>query len=352
MVQIARIPPPAIDAARPLGRAVSRIAMAVALLLPVVAAAEPVTLKLSFYSSDRSPAYLSAVKPFVEAINSEGADLLKIDVYFSGALSPVQAQQPQLVLAGAADIAFIVPGQNPKLFSDNAAIELPGLFRDTREASLVHTRLVAAKALRGYEEFFVIAAVATQPETIHSRKPIASLAAIKGQKLRVNNATAAAAMAKLGALPVVLALNETSNAISDGSVDGAVIQSAQLFDVGIGRLVSNHYLLGTGSAPLALVMNRKVFDGLPEQAKNLIRDRSGEWFAARYIETSDAISGQVVAQIKADPRRKVIVPTPADQAAALRTFNTVADEWAALSPHNRELLSLVKAELVKLRSPN
>ena len=46
-------------------------------------------------------------------------------------------------------------------------------------------------------------------------------------------------------------------------------------------MVSHHYLLPVGSAPLALVMNRKAFEHLPEEAKTLIRDHSGAWLAKR-----------------------------------------------------------------------
>src|SRR6478672_4587157 len=80
-------------------------AMAATLLLPLTATAEPVTLKLSFFTSDRSVAYQTAVKPFVDAVNSEGEGLLKIDVYPSGALGKVQRDLPKQVLDGIADIA-------------------------------------------------------------------------------------------------------------------------------------------------------------------------------------------------------------------------------------------------------
>ena len=212
---------------------------------------------------------------------------------------------------------------------------MPGLFRDAREASLVHTRLAAVKALQGFRDFFVIGAVGTQPETIHSRKPIGSLADLKGQTLRVNNPIDVVAMGKFGAAAKVLSLDETANAISSGAVDGAVLQLAQLSDFGVGRMVSHHYLLPVGSAPLALVMNRKVFDSLPEAAKTLIRDHSGDWLAERYVETSDAINRRVLDQLRADTRRTVTVPTPADLATARRAFDAVAWDWAAMSSRNR-----------------
>jgi TRAP-type C4-dicarboxylate transport system substrate-binding protein len=324
-------------------------AAAFILLLPFAAAAEPVTLKLSFFTSDRSVAYLTAVKPFVDAINSEGEGLIKIDVYFSGTLGKVQRELPQLVLDGTADIAFIVPGQNPDRFPDNTVIELPGLFRDVREATLTYSRLVAANTLAGYKDFFVIGAFATQPETIHSRKPIRSLVDLTDQKIRTNNATEATALAKLGALPVVLAFNETGPAISSGALDGATVPTAQLFDVGIGRLTSNHYRLRVSVAPLALVLSRQVFDRLPEAARNLIRKYSGEWSAVQFSDGYEKIGRKVLDEVSADNRRNIVTPSTLDQLTAQRAFKTIIRDWASASVHNRDLLQQTETELAKIR---
>jgi TRAP-type C4-dicarboxylate transport system substrate-binding protein len=318
--------------------------------LPPTAYAEPIKLKLSFFTSDRTLAYQSAVQPFVEAINSEGKDLIEIEVYLSGALGKVQSELPQLVLGGVADIAFIVPGRNPDRFLDNGVVELPGLFLNVREATLAYTRLVAADALAGYKEFFVIGAFATEPETIHSRKRLESIADLKGQKIRANNLTEATGLASLGALPVVLAFNETSPALSSGLIDGAAVPMAQLFDTGIGRLVNHHYLLETSAAPLTLMMNRAVFERLPEKAKSLIVKYSGEWAAARYSEAFERVGNDVLKQIRADSRRSVVVPSPADLDAAHRAFKSIAREWTENSAHNRDLVKQVETELTRIRS--
>src|ERR1700693_6290113 len=110
MISLAQMPMFAIEAANPLINRMMRIAAtAIALLLPFAVAAEPITLKLAFLWSDRSLVYSAAVEPFVTAINKEGKGLLEIEVYFSGALGKKENEQPQLVLDGTADIAFIVP---------------------------------------------------------------------------------------------------------------------------------------------------------------------------------------------------------------------------------------------------
>ncbi len=331
-------------------RVLVRVLAFSAVWLPALAGAEPIKLRLSFFTSDRSVAYITAIQPFVDAIQRDGKGLVNLEVFLSGTLGKVQRELPDMVLNGGAEIAFIVPGQDPQRFRDNAVIELPGLFRDAREATLVYTRLVAAGKLGGYDEFVIIGAYGTSPETIHSRKPIVTLADVAGQRIRASNRTQSTALAKLGAVPIVLAFNQTSTAISSGDLDGATVPVGQLFDVGIGRLVTNHYMLATSAAPLTLMMARKTFERLPETVRALIGKHSGEWAAARYIETFERIERDAFAQLKADPRRSVVTPSSGDLKTAGSAFASIRNEWAGASTRNRELLEFVEAELAKIRA--
>lgn len=325
-------------------------AMTIALLLSFAVAAEPIRLKLSFVGSEDISIYRYGVKPFVDGVNREGNGLLKIDVYPNGTLVKALAEQPQMVLEGRADIAYVVPGQTPYRFPDNALIELPGQFRDAREGTLAYSRLIAANALSGYQEFFVIGAYTSDPSTIHSRKPIDSLAALEGQKIRANNQIEAEVLERLGAMSTVLPASQLAKAVGSGAIDGVTMGPTALFDYGIGSLAKNHYLLRGGVAPLLLVMNRKIFDGLPEAAQALIRKFSGERAAATWIESYASSERQALDKIKSDPGRKVVEPSPSDLEAAQRVYRSLIDGWTAKSPHSRELLKMIGAELATIRS--
>lgn len=319
-------------------------------LFPVLATAEPITLKLSFFSSDRTNIYRCQIKPFVDAVNADGADLIQIKVYFSGAINPALAEQPKLVLDGAADLAIVVPGLSPKMFPDASVMQLPGLFRGEREASLVFTRLIAAGALEGYRDFFVVGAYVSAGESIHSRKPIARLADLKGQAIRVNNPMERDALRKLGADPLLLPINRTMDALNKGEINGVAIPPAMLFEFGFGRLTSNHYLLKLGGAPVTLVMNREKLMSLPPRAQEIIRKYSGEWMAKQEVACFETKNRAMLVRLKADQQRHVVEPSPADLAAAQKVFGSVVEEWEAESPRHRELLMQVRAELAKLRS--
>jgi TRAP-type C4-dicarboxylate transport system substrate-binding protein len=319
-------------------------------LSPVVANADPITLKLAFFSSDRSTTYLAAVRPFVDAVNAEGKELVEIVLYSGGVLGRDIARQPQVVLDGEADIAFVVPGYSPERFSDNSVVELPGLFHDTREGTEVYTRLIAQGSLKGYEDFFVIGAYITEPATIHSRMPINSIDDLKGQRLRVNNLGEAAALETLGVLPVQMEIIRIAAAISSGIIDGAAVAKTPLNDYGIKRVATNHYLLSTSGSPLALVMNRRAFEALPKPVADLIRKHSGEWTAARFIESYDSSDQLALEQLVSDPKRNVVLPAPSDLDRAQISFRSTIANWLGENPRHHELLQKTENELTNLRT--
>lgn len=318
-------------------------------LFPLGAFAEPVKLKFAFFSSDRSMLYRAAVKPFADGVNSDGRGALEIDVQFSGALGKDPSRQVDILLDGTADLAFVVPGYTPDRFKDNGVLELPGMFRDTREGTQVYTRLIASKALAGYEDFVVIGAFASEPQTIHSRQAVASVRDLSGKTIRVNNHVEGAALEKLGMSPVLMPINQTSDAMIAGTVDAAAVPPAMLYEFGIGRTASHHFLLRISVAPLTLLMNRKKFESLPASSQDIIRKYSGEWAASRFIEVYEANNSESEQKMNADARRKVVVPSPADLETAAAAFNTATEQWLAKAPRNRELLKTVKMEIAKLR---
>lgn len=319
-------------------------------LAPRTASSEPIKLRFAYFSSDRSTTYVAAIKPFVDAVNSDAAGLVEIEVSFSGALGKDPAKQLQVVLDGTADLAFVVPGYTPERFRDNTVIELPGQFRNIREATEVYTRLVADNALRGYDDLFVVGAFATEPESIHTNVPVGSLADLEGKRIRANNPVEAGALERLGMVAVQVPINKVSAAISSGEIDGAAVPPAPLIEFGIARVAAHHYLLGVASAPLTVVMNRAKFDSLPAEAQAVIRKFSGEWTAERYIATYVMENSKAIAELKADPNRVVVVPSRSDLDRAEAAFKTEVENWRAADPRNDELLAKAEAVLAEIRS--
>jgi len=332
-----------------MSRRLLRCAVVLATLLPLAGHCEPIRLKLSFFSSDRTVLYRAAVKPFVDAVNADAKGLLEIDVYFSGALGKDLSKQSQMLLDGVADIAYVIPAMASDRFADNAVIELPGLYRDVREATLVFSRLVAAHRLRGYDDFVVIGAYATEPESIHVRPAIAGLDDLRNKRVRVNNPFEAVALEKLGMQPALMPINEAAEAISSGKIDAATLPTAPMPEFGIGRVATNHYLLRTSAIPLLVLMSRSKFEGLPDNAKDILRKYGGAWAVERFIDIFQTRTDEVMDQLDADPQRKVIAPSSADLKKAQSAFDAVVDGFATKG-RNEALLRAVRAQIEELRS--
>lgn len=315
------------------------------------ASADPQHVKLGFFTQETEMTWVSAIKPFVDNVNKDGEGIVHIDAYTNGALGRELPQQAQLVLDGVADIAFTVPGYNPGRYPDNAVLELPGLARDVRDSTLLTTRIMSKNLLRGYEQFHVIGAIGTPPSYVHSRVKIDSIEDLKGKKLRTANATEAAAFKALGSVPVLIPITEVAEGIGRGTIDAVSTHLGTLFDFGIDRVTSYHYLLPIGYSPLMILMNKQKYDALTPQAQAVIDKYSGEWFADAYAKGYQAYVDKLRAQLQGDAKHHLVEPKKEDLDKAKAMFQPVYDDYVAKDPQrNGELLKAVRAELDRIHA--
>ncbi len=330
--------------------AITRWGMIAVVLLPVAAAAEPIKLKMAYFSSDREPPYVSVLQPFADAVNRAGKGIIEIVPYSGGVLGRSYSQQAQAVLDDVADMAWVNPSLTPDRFPDNRVLEFPGLFRDLKEVTLVYSRLVAAGALRGYGDFYVIAAVANFQALIHTRPPIESLSDLRGKTLRVNNLVEGNALKAIGVTPVIMPINQVALAIGRGTIDGATMPPNTLLAYGVSRITRFHYDAPLGATPLAFLMNRQKFESLPKAAQDVIREYSGEAAAARFIDMYDASNVAAMNDLRSDPNRRVIAPSRSDLETLQTVFHSGFEQWSRESPQNMELRNRLEREIATLRS--
>jgi TRAP-type C4-dicarboxylate transport system substrate-binding protein len=319
-------------------------------LASAVSAADPIKLKLSFFSSDRELAYVALIKPFVDAVNAEAKGVIEIEPYTGGKLGSQLAQQAQMVRDGVADIAFASPNLTADKFPDDAVMQIPGLFKNTREATITYTRLAISGALDGYGDFLVLGAIGNLPAVINSRPPIASLEDLKGKRVRVTSTIEGLVLQTFGMIPMQMPINEVSSAISSGAMDACTVSPGPLFEFGISRVTTYHYFAPLGAVPLTLLMNRRAFDGLPAAAQDAIRKYSGDWLAKRYADAYEPYNLASEERLKSDPARRVVIPIQSDLDAFHAASERVTEKWLEQRPHNRVVFDRLQTELAKVRS--
>jgi TRAP-type C4-dicarboxylate transport system substrate-binding protein len=238
----------------------------------------------------------------------------------------------------------------PDLFSDASVLQLPGLFGDLSEATLVHTALMNAVPLRGYEKFVTLGSFVNYPLMIHMRDPVASLADLRGKKVRANSLIEVSTLDALGIQSTVLPVNEIAIAIGRKTLDGTTMPPGSRVAYGISRITRYHYAASLGGAPLNFLMNRARFESLPRAAQDAIRKYSGRWTAARFIEAYNANNEAAMARFKADGARSVVEPSPADADTLRDAFNQVVGSWTASDARHAELLEILRMEIDKARA--
>lgn len=327
-----------------------KMIFALLLCLPLLVTAQPVKLKFAVFSPDSERLFNTVKKPWVAAVNRAAGGAIEIELYPNGALGRAPQQQAQMVIDGVADIGFIVPPFTPGRFPDSEVLELPGMFHDLAEGTKVYTRLVQTGVLKDYGDYYPIAMWGTPPFSLHSNFPINSIKDLKGKRVRASGVIQIESLKALGAVTVGMPPTEVPEALSRRTIDASTSQPAVLYDFGLDRVTSHHYFIRLGIVPLAVVMNRKVFEGLPKAGQDAIRKYDMDWINKLYIESMLEYDSSLVKKLQNDPKRKVVFPDAADQKAAHAAFEPVIKAWTGKSPRHAEVYKAMQAEIAKVRS--
>lgn len=326
-------------------------ALVAALAISGSAHSQEVTLRMSAFIPAQAPTFAQVMKPWAEAINAESKGLIKIDAFPGGALGGNPGLQPKMVTDGVADIALVIPSYSAGRFPDNDVMELPRLVNNSTESSMAIYRLYKRGLLRGYDDFYVVMLTTTNPYAIHTKVPVKTMADLKGLKLRAGGPVASASMRALGATPVGMPITEVAENVSRGVIDGSAGDWDVMYSFRIIEAAKHHYMAAAlGTVPVAVLMNKKVYDGLSDKAKALIDKHSGEAMSTRFGKVHDGIQASKLAETKKAPDHTMVFP-PEDELAKLdATLAPVTENWVKNHPNGQAILSAVKEELAKIRA--
>ncbi len=307
-------------------------------------------LKWAVFTPDSEVTFRTVMKPFAETVQRETKNAVVFDLFPNGALGRNPGQQPQMLLDGVADLAWVVQSYSPGRFPDTEVLELPGMFKDIRESSLVAMGLAKANVLKDYGDYYIVGLWGTAPYSIHTNFPVNSIADLKGKTIRASSKNESAALRAFGAVPIGMPVTEIPEAISRGTISGTTSHMSPFFDFGLDRVTNNHFFIGLGVVPLAVLMNKKKFDALPAASRAAIERNSGDTITKVWIDSITAYNAANLEKLKSNPKNKVVFPSQAQLDEAQKLLTPVREEWVAASPRHKELKTALDAELAKVRA--
>ncbi len=182
----------------------------------------------------------------------------------------------------------------------------------------------------------------TDPRSIILRKPITSLSALKGLKLRASGSAEVALTKSLGAIPTSVAVADYYTSLQTGVVDGiwgppGIQLQAKLYEVA-------KYLLAVaiGGSVNAWTINKDALNELSPSTRKIVLDTAKE--GSHYCATlQDQIGQDALRSLPSSYGVTVTPLSPQDKAILRQLTAPLVDDWAkSASPEGLKELAIVK----------
>ena len=235
------------------------------------------TLARDFRSADVHPAdypTVEAVRAMGKALKEQSKDKLGVKVFASGSLGAERDTIEQLKI-GALDMMRINAAVLNNMVPETIAVSMPFVFRSTEHMrkvldGAVGDEILAAMAAQGMVGLAFYDSGTRSVYTV--KKPVKTLADLKGMKIRVQQSDLFVAMMEsMGANPTPMPYGEVYTALKTGIVDGAEnnwpsYESSRHFEAAKYYNATEHSMV-----PEVLVFSKKIWDALSKEDQALLR---------------------------------------------------------------------------------
>lgn len=309
-------------------------AFAATIALTTSALAQEVVLKVHHFLSADAPIQTGVLEPWARTLTEQSGGRIEVQIYPAMQLGGKPPQLYDQARDGIVDIAWTLLGYTPGRFPVSEAFELPfmaGTATETTNALQAYQAKYMGDELRQVHPLLIHAPAAYKIHT--AGKPVTQLSDLKGLKIRAPSRTMTDALNALGATAVGMPVPEVPQALTTGVIDGAVIPWEVFGSLRIEEIVKDHTEIGVenggmSTSVMALVMNRRTYDKLPDDLKKVIDDNSGPALAALAGAAFDAAEVRE-RQAALDAGANIVVVPEEDLAPWTAATQPVVDAWVA-----------------------
>ncbi|MCA1905794.1 MAG: TRAP transporter substrate-binding protein [Desulfarculus sp.] len=291
------------------------------------AMAKTIELKLASFMAPTQVQHTKVLEPWAKKINEQTNGQVKITVFAASALGKPQ-EHYDMAAKGIADISFPILSYSPGRFKLSTVLELPFMMT-TSEA-------ISAALWQIYEKFcqdefkdvkvlWLFQHGSSQLFTV--KKPVKTLADLNGMKVRCTNPLVNKSITMMGASPVFMPVPEVYAALERGVLDGTTISYEGLVAFKQDEVVKYATTLDMYALNMAIVMNKKKWESLPEDVKKVFDENSGLSMSRLAGKVFDEAEAENMAKAKAKGV-EVVQMEPAELAKWKQQSRTIWLEWA------------------------
>ncbi|HXE27930.1 MAG TPA: TRAP transporter substrate-binding protein [Stellaceae bacterium] len=318
-------------------------------LLAAPAFADPVQIKFAYPSAPNN-ALFRAMQGWTDDVNKAANGAIEVKLFPGGVIAD-NSNMYDRVTGGVADIGFAVFGPVSSVFPKTNVGTLPFEAKDHREDALALWALYDKGVIRDeLTKYHPLAFIVFPGLVIHSKKPIHTLADVKGMKISVEGRVLSEMIPRLGAAPISLQPGELYQSLQRGLVEAVPQGWPSVPTFHLNEVTSFHLEAPLGFNTGYVAMNNDSYAKLPPAGKAAIDKLSGKVFVERLIAADDTMQAVGRDATKALPGQTIAQLDPAEEARWKEAVAPVTEEWVKATPDGAHVLAAFRAELTAIRS--
>ena len=285
-----------------------------------------ITLKLAHFMSTMHVQHRKAFVPFAEKVAKLTNGRVKIKIYPGGTLGNPKTMV-DAIRTGITDIGFVLPEYVPGRFERSSVFELPFIFHSATQVTEVTYAIYKDYLAPDYKDFKVLwflSAPLTQLMTV--KKPVKSLADLKGLRIRSGSATETEGLKLLGANPIGMPISEVSVSLQKGVIEGVFTPFAALKAHKLIDIVKYMTKFDYNGALMCVLMNKKKWNSLPDFAKKAIDQVANKQFGIMAAKAFDEEDEENIAAAKAKGI-KLFKLSEADKKEMRKRLSNIWEKW-------------------------
>jgi TRAP-type C4-dicarboxylate transport system substrate-binding protein len=313
------------------------------------ALAQKTILRVGSFTPPRSIAVKYALQPFVERLNKTIGDEVTAEGYWGGSLGRNPRKYVDLVKDGVVDIAMVVPGYTPGQFPGFSVFELPFIAQTGLEGSLGEWRTYNEGLFTGWDDFKVVSLFSTDPNHIHTKRPIKSITDLDGMKIRIAGPVYGWTVKHYGGVPIGIPVTQATEALSRGVVDGILLGYSGAGVFRVFSIAKYTYAAPLGISPLAIAMNKQKWNALSARAKAAIDEFGGETMSRDGGIGFDRV-GKLFRAKAVKAGHNIIDASAADIDKGFRFVQPVHKAWIEKNKNGRQIYDTYMKAVADIRA--
>ena len=239
--------------------------------------AKTINLKFSTGFSPKHTMQTKVFEPWAKKVNAMTNGQVKITFFPGGALGKTPDQY-DLAEKGIADISYTLQDYTPGRFHLTTVFELPFMITSATQTSKAMWKVYEKfpKFQKEYNKVKLLALFCHPSGNFNSvKKPIQTIADLKGMKFRTASPHVTEALKMFGAIPVNMPITETYMSLERGVVEGTVLPWEGNFIFKLAELLKYGTETKFYTMTMMVSMNKRKFDSLPKDVKKVFEETTG-----------------------------------------------------------------------------